>query len=244
MAGILSNLFGKKFPDTRKYEAGKNQLREDYRRFLELEQSDLLKRYIELDREVHSGEFEKRVNELKHKKFKDTDQYKVLKRYNELSRDSDIKTYINFKKSGKSKKILEIQNSDAFKRFRELENFVNSTEFYKKKAEPDFKQSDAWFAFKEYKKISKKRDIKWALKTEKSMAYNTFKRLDGTNRINEYYELEATVESKEFIDFKQYMEDPNRFKKSDEAVLIKEFEELKKHKDIVWYLQKKEEKPF
>lgn len=40
------------------------------------------------------------------------------------------------------------------------------------------------------------------------------------------------------------MEDKNRFRKSDEAALIKEFEELKKQPDIVWYHKVKEKNPF
>ena len=241
MAGIL---FGKKFPNTQKYEDQQNRLRNDYARFQELENSSLYQRYQELDRKVHSGDFEKKVHDLKHKKFKDTQEYQQLKRFKELSKNKEIRTYLKFYRSGKGKRMQEIFESDAFKRFKELQKYLNSPEFYKEKSGSDFKKSDAYQKYKAYKKLKKNKDIRWALKTEKSEAWKIFKKLEESDRIAEYYKLKATVESQEFNDFKSYMEDRHRFKKSDEAALLKEFAVLKKHKDIIWFLRKKEEKPF
>jgi len=244
MAGLFGKLFSKKFPDTGKYEAEQIQLHEDYRRFNEIKESSLLQRYLELDREVHSGDFEKRVNELKNKKFKDTEEYKKLERFKALSKSKDIKTFLKFQSSGKARRIEETLSSETFQRFRELEKYLNSPEFFKEKASPDFKKSDAYQKLKEYKRLKKQSSVKWAVKTEKSTQYQIYKRLKDSDRINEFYELQAVVSSSEFKDFKAYMEDKHRFKKSEEAVLINEFEELKKHKDIVWFQKKKEEKPF
>ena len=244
MAGIFGTLFSSKFPDTGKYEADLIQLQDDFHRFNEITESSLLHRYFELDKEIHSGDFEKRVKELKYKKFKDTDEYRKLERYKQLSKSKDIKTFLKFRSSGKAKRVKEILNSETFQRFRELEHFVNSSEFLKEKSSPDFKKSDAYQKQKEYKRLKKESSIKWAVKTEKSSDYHIFKRLEESDRINEYYKLQSIVESTEFKDFKAFMEDKHRFKKSDEAALIKEFDELQKHKDIVWYLRKKQEKPF
>src|SRR5690554_5318568 len=105
MAGIL---FGNRFPNTQKYENQQNRLRDEYARFLELEESSLYQRFQELDKEVHSGEFEKRVHDLKHKKFKDTEEHQKLKRFKTLNKNKDIKTYLKFYRSGKSKKVDEI----------------------------------------------------------------------------------------------------------------------------------------
>jgi hypothetical protein len=244
MAGLFGTLFSKKFPDTRKYEAEQTQLQDDYRRFKEIESSSLLQRYQELDKEIHSGGFEKRVDELKRKKFKDTEEYKKLERFKALSKSKDIKTFLKFQRSGKARRMEENLASETFQRFLELEKYVNSPEFFQAKSSPDFKKSDANHKFKEYKRLKKESSVKWIVKTEKSSQYQTFKRLENSDRINEFYELQATVASSEFKDFKAYMEDKHRFKKSEEAALNNEFEELKKHKDISWFLKKKEEKPF
>lgn len=135
MAGIFGSLFGGKFPDTVKFEAEQNQLQDDYKRFKEIESSALLQRYRELDQEIHSGEFEKRVNDLKNKKFKDTEEFKHLERYKQLSKSTDIKTYLKFKSSGKARKVEETLESERYERFRELEKFVNSPEFFKEKSD-------------------------------------------------------------------------------------------------------------
>jgi hypothetical protein len=244
MAGILGSLFGKKFPDTRKYESAKNQLISDYHRFCNIEASPLYARYLELNSIVHSGAFSKRVDELKNTKFKDTKQYRDLKRYEKLKKDRDIQQYLKFYKSGRNYKMQEILKSDVWKRFQELEKYLNTPEFLKAKSGADFKSTQAYEAFKEFKKLKKNTNIKWALKTEKSTPYKAYKKLEESRRLNEFFELKAIVESKEFREFKESMEDSKRFKKSEEAALLKEFSELKKHGDIVWYLKKKEEQPF
>lgn len=244
MAGILGKLFGSKFPDTRKYEAAQNQLRADYARFQEIGESSLYKRYKELNALVHSGDFKKRVEDLKNKKFKDTREYQQLQRYKQLKKDPDIKTYLKLYHSGKINEIRKSLNSEEFKRFRELEKYINTPEFLKAKAGPDFKKTEAFQTYKEYKNLRKKKWIKWAAKMEKSSQYQTFVRMEGSDRLNEFFELQGIIESQEFKEFKAHMEDRHKFDKSEEATLLKEFSELKKHKDIVWYLQKEEEKPF
>ncbi|MFW6043037.1 MAG: glycoside hydrolase family 16 protein [Marinilabiliaceae bacterium] len=244
MAGILEKLFGSKFPDTQKFEAKQDQHRSDFARFQEIGESPLYKRYKELDALVHSGDFEKRADELKHKKFKDTKEHQQLQRYKQLKKDPDIKTWLKLYHSGKIEKIKEVLNSEEFQRFRELEKYLNTPEFLKAKASPDFKNTEAYQAYQEYKKLRKKKRIKWAAKMERSSSYQTFLRIEGSDRLNEFFELQSIVNSQEFKEFKENMEDPHKFKKSNEAAQLKEFSELKKHKDIVWYLRKEEEKPF
>lgn len=244
MAGVLKIFFGKKFPDTRKYETQQDQLRNEYARFLELGNSSLYQRFLELDTQVHSGDFKQRVYDLKHKKFKDTPEYQKLKRFKSLTNNKEIKVYMKFYRSGKAQKMEAIQNSEPYKRFEELKGIINTPEFYKEKSSPDFKKKEAYKQFREYKKLQKDNSIKWFLKTEKSQAYKIYKKLDGSEILSEYYELKALVESPEFKEYKSFMEDRRRFQKSDEAALLKEYAILKKDKDIVWYLRKKEEKPF
>ena len=244
MAGILGKLFGSKFPDTQKFEAAQNQLKADYSRFQEIGESSLYKRYQELDALVHSGDFEKRVDDLKHKKFKDTKEYQQLQRYKQLKKDPDIKTCLKLYSTGKIDEFREVLNSDEFKRYRELEKYMNTPEFLKAKAGRDFKNTEAFQHYKEYKNLKKQKRIKWAAKMEKSSQYQTFVRLEGSDRLNEFFELQAIVESQEFREFKANMEDRHKFQKSEEAALLREYLELKKHQDIVWYLRKAEEKPF
>ncbi len=244
MALIFGLFGGSKFPNTQKYESSQMALKEDLVRFNEFEDSPLFKRYLELDNLVHTGEFEKRVNELKRKRFKDTEQYRQLKQYVSLKKSGDIKTYLSFSKSGKAEKLEKILNSESYKKFQELEAYINSPEFYKEKAHAEFKSSEAYTRWQGYKDLKKNGDIKMAQSTLKSSAYKTYTHLTGTPRIQNFFDLEAVIESQEFRDFKHYMEDKNRFKNSEEARTLKEFNELKKNQDILWFLKTKKEQPF
>lgn len=233
-----------RFPNTAKYEAAQIQLIEDHKKFNDFGSTPLYQRYLELDKLVHTGEFEKRVKELKTKKFKDTPQYRQLRQFESLRKASDIKTYLKFHKSGKAEKLQKVLDSDKYKKFLELEKFVNSPEYYKAKAASDFKKSEAYASLKAYKKLKKDSQIHMALATLKSAAYKTYVKLSGSERLQSFFDLEAVVESKEFRDFKSYMEDKNRFKKSDEAHTLREYEELCKNPDITWYLKANKEHPF
>ncbi len=244
MALLAGIFFGSKFPNTAKYEASQISLIEDRKRFEEFGDSPLYKRYLELDKLVHTGEFVKRVKDLKNKRFKDTPQYRQLEQYESLKKSRDIKTYLRFHKSGKADRLQKIIDSEKYQKFRQLESFMNSPDFYRAKAGADFKTSEAFNSLKEYKALKKDSGIKMALNTLNSSAYKTWQDLTGSQRLQTFYDLEAVTESKEFRDFKHKMEDKNRFKNSEEARLLREYDELKRNKEILWFQKATKEQPF
>ncbi len=244
MALLAGIFFGGKFPNTARYETSQTELIEDRNRFEEFGESPLYKRYLELDKLVHTGEFEKRVKDLRDKRFKDTPQYRQFKQYDSLRKAGDIKTYLRFHKSGKAEKLQKIIHSEKYKEFLQLESFLNSPEFYKAKASADFKSSEAYNSLKEFKALKKDGDIRMALNTLKSSAYKTWQHLSGSQRLQTFYDLEAEIESKEFRDFRHEMEDKDRFKNSEEARLLREYDELKKNKEILWFQKATKEQPF
>jgi hypothetical protein len=64
MASFISTLFGGKYPSTATIESKEVELKVDYERFLDYEQSKRYLRYKELDKNVHSGDFIKTVEVL------------------------------------------------------------------------------------------------------------------------------------------------------------------------------------
>ncbi len=244
MATIFGIQFGSRFISTRKFEAALNKERDDFERFNKFEQSQLLSRYLELDELVHSGEFEKKVRELKTARFKDTEQFRQLDQYNTMRSASDIKTYLKFVKTGKSDRFKNIETSELFTEYQKLHAFVNSSEFHAEKVKKDFKKSDAFQQLKKYKELSKKSDIRFYHKTKKSGDYKTWLKTEDSDRLKTFFELEAIVQSEEFLQFKAFMEDKKRYKKSQEARLVEEFETLQKNEEIKWYLDKKKNDQF
>lgn len=244
MATIFGFQFGSRFTSTSKYEVIMNKEREDFKRFNKFEESQLLKRYMELDELVHSGEFEKKVRELKTARFKDSEQYRQLNQYNTMRASSDIKTYLKFVKTGKAERFSRIEESSLVKDYEKLHGFANSSEFHSAKVQKDFKSSDAFQEFKRYKSISKTQDIKFYLRTKKSNDYKVWLKANDSERLNTFFQLEAIVQSDEFLSRKAFLEDKKRYKKSQEAHLIEEFETLKKNSEIRWYLERKKSDPF
>lgn len=244
MATIFGIQFGSKFVSTKKYEAILNKERNDFERFTNFEKSELLNRYNALDTMIHSGEFEKKVRDLKNARYKDTEQWRQLDQYRTMAGATDIKSYLKFTKAGKLDRMKHILASSTYKEFEDLKKFVNSPAHHSAKAQKDYKQSDAYAKEQRYKSLLKDSDIQFYLKTEKSSEYRTIQKLENSERLQTFFKLEAIVESPEFIEHKAFMEDKKRFKKSEEAQLIHEFESLKKNEEIIWYLDKKKNNPF
>ncbi len=244
MSGIFSKLFGSKFPDTAKYESKINNLRADFERFQEYEGSNYHKRFLELDKQVHSGKFEKMVKKLKTEKFKDTEQYRKQKNFKTLKRSKDIKSYFKFKNSGKPERIDKTLSSDEYQRFIELKNFVGSSTFQQAKATKGFKKTAEFEKLKEFKKLRKIDDIRFVNRALNSTAFKNYEILNGSERISNYNEELKYINSKEFLDFKAEMEDKDRFKKSEEYSLLNEYKEIKKTPEFIWYTKIKKENLF
>jgi beta-glucanase (GH16 family) len=244
MASIFGIQFGSRFVSTKKFEASLLREREDFERFSSFESSELLKRYMELDALIHSGEFEKKVRELKTARYKDTEQWRQLDQYNVMKRSSDIKTYLKFTKAGLLERMKQIGASDSYQSYLAMRSFVNSGEFHSAKVKKDFKQTEAYTKLKTYEQLSKDPNIRFYIKTEKKANFKTVTNLEGSERLKTFFKLEAIIQSQLFQEHRYKMEDKKRFKKSEEASLIEEFESLKKNEEIKWYLNLKKKSPF
>ncbi len=244
MATIFGIQFGSRFTSTKKYEAAMNKEMEEFERFNKFEQSQLLKRFQELDMLIHSGEFEKKVHSLKYARFKDTEQFRQLEQYNSMKGSSDIKSFLKFAKAGYPQRIEKIESSATLKEYNRLHDFFNSPEFHAAKVNKGFKESEAHLELKKFNSISKESEIRFYNKLKKSNEYKTWLKTMNSNRLNTFFELEAIVQSDEFIEFKTFMDDKKRYKKSEEARLINEFGTLKKNDEIKWYIEKKNNDPF
>jgi hypothetical protein len=249
MVNILGLRFGSKFPKTEKYERENQQLLEDANKFHELEKSEDVARYYELDTLIHSGDFEKKVLKLKKEKFKDTEAYAKYKKYKEHKGAANVRRYLKILKEDYSDEIKALSESDSIIRLNELEQFINNTDFAAKKADLKekkvrFKDSDTYSKQQEYKQLKKSSSFKRYQKLLKIDKSEELHNLQNSTEIQHYLELKEYVNSKEFADIKAEVEDKDRFKKSKEHQLIEEFKALSKQEEIVWFLQKKEHNSF
>ncbi|MCU4166615.1 family 16 glycosylhydrolase [Carboxylicivirga caseinilyticus] len=244
MASFLSSLFGSKYPQTAKYEAEQEKLKNDYKRFVDFENSTNYKRYKELDELVHSGDFIKKVDQLKTEKFKTTKEYRQLKDYESLKKSSDLKKYFKYKASHNPERVLSIKDSNILKEFTELKKWTESPEFREEKGKKDFKKSEAYTKFNEFKSLQKNSDIKFYFKELNKAAYKNFVNIDKSERLETFEKLKQLVESADFIAFKKELEDPKRFAKSKEYALLSEYEDIKKTPEFKWYEKTKSHNSF
>ncbi len=242
--GLFSFLFGGKYPQTKKYEAGIAKHKADYDRFLTIEKSSELARYNELEKITADKDFQDRVYHLKNDKFKYTDAYSKYCTYQKMRKSSDIVGYYKFKSQGKDTRLAAALASQNYNRFLELKQQVNSPDFQQKKSERGFRKTEEFQTFKEYRRLRKCEEKKFVDKTINSAAYNNYKTVNGSERLQKYEALTEYVNSEQFNALRRDLEDPKRFQKSEEYKLLTEFENLKKNKNLIWYFDQQKNNSF
>jgi len=190
-----------------------------YARFLEVHDSDKLRRFNELARE--SG-------------AKKNPEYKQLKK------DPDIRFYQKFSRSGKLKKFRELQDSQAIKDLEALAGEVQSEDFQRLPEDIEqlkFKNTEEYQRYQEYKKLEKNRDVKKALRFKDSKKYGLYQQALDSGLPEEYQELKNYLESEAFRETQKFLKRRNKFKYSDEYAPVEEFERLDKSDAIRWYFK-------
>lgn len=192
-------------------------------------ESDKLKKYLQL-RNAPEMDKEKKT-ELK-----------------KLSRDTEIKTYFKFEKSKKLKLYHETVDSHDLKKYHELKTFVENDEFKKReqflKDKKKFEKSEAFKKQQRYKQVASDNDVKFYLKFEKSSLYKNYLDVASSFDLKRYHELEKILASEEYKKQKAYLEDKNKWEKTEEFALLKEFEQMKKLPHLVKYFKYKGSSSF
>jgi len=209
------------------------------KRFKEMDGSQKIKDYEELESLINSYEF-KQKQKMKPITFKDSDEYRKYLEYKALKSDPEIKYYYKALKKGEATK------TKAVLRFEELGAFIRSSEFLaKKRMKPvTFKDTEEYKKLLEYKRLKGSAEIKEYYKFRDSKEYANFLNTDGSARLSRYNELKEYVATPEFKEKKSYLLDKKRFEKTDMYKDLQEFENLKKHPEIVWYFKVKDSDKF
>ena len=218
----------------------------DFEKFNEYANSSDLARYNELQQLINTSEFKQKVKKLKEEKFSSTEAYRKQQEYLKLKASPDIKDYKKFTAKGLDSKLEACLESADYARYLELEAKMKTPEFRKAKAQPAkvWKQSEEFQEEKEFQRLTKSGEVKFIKKTTVSPIYNNYKRVNGSDRLKRYEELDEYVNSFEFKELKKEIEDPKRFKKSEECQLIEEYNKLAKSKEMLWYQKMKQTNAF
>ena len=100
-------------PSTEKVETADDQLRADFQAYKDYENSEDLKHYLTLEKEVKSSDFSLRKKKILKAKYKASEAFRKEERYNKL--------------------MKRLKGDEKTEELKELEEFINSEEFIKQK---------------------------------------------------------------------------------------------------------------
>jgi beta-glucanase (GH16 family) len=92
-------------PSTEKVETADDQLRANYQAYKEFEESEELKHYLELEKEIKSSAFALRKRKMKRSAYKESEEYQKETEYQVLKKSEKIAWYYNTKKKYPFKEI-------------------------------------------------------------------------------------------------------------------------------------------
>lgn len=214
---MTMNLIVKKlfgtFKGTAQLEHEMFQLEQAYQRYQAIKQSDLLHEYLDLRKEVKSSAFKDNKKLLLNRKFEDTKEYYDWHAFHRLKNNAKLKRYFE---------ILQSQ---------ELHDFLA------------FKETDAYELIGNKIELKKSESLRRFRAFEKSKNYKLYTRFHGSYLLDEYERLNAIVSSPDFIQFKTFWSDPQRWYKTEAYQKELRFKELSKHADILFY-QKTDPRQF
>lgn len=204
------NLFWKKIFGklmlTAKYELQQEELRRDYVRYLEIENSVELEKFNDLFHVIKCADFKEKKKIYQNRKYKDTEEYRIATKYKKLFNSREIKEYYEV-----------LQNSDlhAYLNFRHSPEFENLGDPVK------VKQSETLKAYKKF---------------EQSAAYKRYIRFHDSYIIKEYEEMKKKVSTDAFVKSNEFWANPKRWKTTEEYVQEQRYYELKKNPDIKFFI--------
>jgi hypothetical protein len=153
-------------PSTEKVETAENDLRADFQAYKDFENSEELKHYLELEKEVTSSNFALRKKKILREKYKASEAFRKEVRYNQL---------------------LKRQKGDEQPpELKELDQYINSEEFIRQKQyltmkpAERYETTDEYQKELEYKSLRKSEKILWYYKTKKKYPFKEIEKWDCT----------------------------------------------------------------
>lgn len=238
---FIASTFGLIKP-TAKIESAHEALLADYRMFCEFEKSDEQKEYHELEVLVNSATFKQKKKEIQHLVLKGSKEEAQFTELKKLERNSKLRKFYSTLKSDELKRFDKISNSELKAKYKELKALVDkhSLAALKKKD----KNSEEYALYTEFHKINESDDIKFFKHFRQSPAYNNYELMIDSPERKRFEELQKITASEEFKARVAYLEDKQKWEKTEEAAKEKRFAELLKTPQLINFLKYKHSSAF
>jgi beta-glucanase (GH16 family) len=161
----LAFLFGM-IPGTEKVESADDQLRADYKAYLEYENSDELKNFLELEKEVTSSNFAIRKKKIFKDNYKSSEEFRKEARYKQL--------------------VKRNKADEPSEDLKALEKEINSDDFQKRKAyllmkpRARYETTEEYQKEQEYQELKKSDKVVWYFKTKKKYPFRELEKWEET----------------------------------------------------------------
>ena len=226
--GLFSFLFSKKkqFRSTYEAEIFRNAFREDEKLFLQVGQSDEIKRLLELGEQVNSSAFKQKRKEIEQLSYKGSECCKVESQYKALLKQRRLKSYLLIYNSKELSGYEQVKKTAEYQEFQRLKVIIQSVGFDKKLHAQEHEA---------YKAIVQKPKIAALIKFEKLKHFKGYCELKDTDLPQEFKKLTAFVKSEKFNQERRFLLDKHRYKTLDDYKLLQEYEALRKRPEVVKY---------
>ena len=231
---FIASTFGL-IKSTAKLEAAYETLHSDYKIFCEFEKSAELAEYNELDSLIKSSAFQQKKKEIQHLSFKGSQEAAQLTEFKKLSRNSRLQKFYATLKSDELKRFDRISDSETLKKYKELKAGVEKHSLSALKNMD--KQSKEFIFYSEFEKLRDSDDLVFFRNFRKSSAYRNYELMLDSVEHRRYEELKQITESDDFVARVAYLEDKQKWEKTDEHKKEIRLSELKKLPQLATYLK-------
>ncbi len=233
--------FGKLKP-TEKIESERAALYADYQGFLDVEKSEELKVYKELEALVNSESFKARKKEIESLQFKGSHEHKDLLEYQKLAKSAKIKGFLQTSSSQELKKFESLKDSAVLKKYYQLKDYVEDGDFQTDKKEITskvFKGSPEEGHLKEFNALKKNKGIKAYFKLQNSNQLEVHAKFANSEKLSSFLDLKNTAD-KDKEGKKQYKDlsrDPDikKYFKFEKSTILKLYKETANSHDLKRY---------
>jgi beta-glucanase (GH16 family) len=242
-------------PKTSKIEQDRADLAKEYSDYKEYKKSAELKEFEELNAYIESQDHKERLLRVRKNKAAEEDK---IKTYGDQKKSKKFKAFYKFGESQKLKDYNTIAASDDLKKYNELKALTTSADFSsrkhkleqaikeagskdkkdqggQKKAELEKQLNELLQQEKQFKQLSKSRNIKFYFKFGNSQKFKDFTAFEKSEELADHLALEKYLASDEH---KEKLNALNA-SEAEENNKIKKHQEYKSSKKYKWYQEVK-----
>lgn len=225
------------------------QLSNDYQVYTEVDGSKKLNDFLALKEKVESTPFQVKKKEIESLCYKGSPEEKLVKQFYKLENNQKLVSYFKTADSSDLKKFEKIKGSGLPEQVEELVIYMKSGRYknelkkFNHKKKKDKKFNDKWELTEPYKKEKEYRELKnsenylFYKRFSKMAVYKNFLAYDCSSQLTQYWDLKKEVNSELFKERKTYLEDKERYKKTEDYQSLCRYEELKKDEGIKLYFK-------